>query len=55
MKSHLYKCEETGDGVMFLQIYNLIKLKKDLIEEFMHKMGLFQSPPSDILNTIEPG
>ena len=38
-----------GEQFEFLNIYNLMKLKKNLIEIYMEKNALMMSSPSEIL------
>jgi hypothetical protein len=49
--NHKHNCEADVNK-KFIEIYNLMKIKKDLIEEFMKQNDLLKETPSDILSKI---
>lgn len=49
---HVKKCEQEREAFEYLKIYNLMKLKKKLIEEYMIKLKVEKESPSIILNRL---
>lgn len=49
---HKEGCEKTGESPKVIKIYNLMMLKRNLIEEFMDKNKLNGSSPEYILQKI---
>jgi len=49
---HQKKCEQEREAFEYLKIYNLMKLKKKPIEEYMIKLKVEKESPSIILNRL---